>query len=510
ELRTFIESRALREGMPGADVRADLARRHLSEPVSALLDAQRQWWHDSDPVVAGTRHQLTHVISVRATIEPVSAWGRTMYRVTPENWSDTGRLSFTFEVRSGTVPDGRVAEFRGGGRERHFVLVVDRASFDLGEPRPGRDTTAAEYRFRGQLRRTLGELIEMQHARPGEVPFRPIDRLVANAPTAAAAGTSIAVAAALGAPQLVIRRTTVAAFELATNNRLSRYVTTNKLENKHDRALAQLPDRTGIAEGELQRRVDASYDRAGELAATVLGDRSAAERTMHPDPETTPDTRTVPDAEARPIRSRVRHEISQISRLLGSEPIEFLKKVRLLDGDRYKLVIRGDARNAVVHVEVAHTADPNKIEVDYTDERITLKVSPDIDTSTMHTAVRDALAKVAERQHELTRHEAGWRVYLERAARGEGPSTLMVLGIGNLPRGGPIAVQVSASVVKALVQVLVDRFNGLRSREIVDLAERYDLEHWGRLTAAQRRNVGGQIGELTTNGHNLARAALDR
>ncbi|MFD1326266.1 hypothetical protein, partial [Micromonospora sonneratiae] len=32
ELRTFIESRALREGMPGADVRADLARRHLSEP----------------------------------------------------------------------------------------------------------------------------------------------------------------------------------------------------------------------------------------------------------------------------------------------------------------------------------------------------------------------------------------------------------------------------------------------------------------------------------------------
>ncbi|WP_460793318.1 hypothetical protein, partial [Micromonospora sonneratiae] len=210
------------------------------------------------------------------------------------------------------------------------------------------------------------------------------------------------------------------------------------------------------------------------------------------------------------IRSRVRHEISQISRLLGSEPIEFLKKVRLLDGDRYKLVIRGDARNAVVHVEVAHTADPNKIEVDYTDERITLKVSPDIDTSTMHTAVRDALAKVAERQHELTRHEAGLRAYLERAVRGEGPSAPTVFRVGNEARGGSGTMQASAAVAKALVQVLVDRFNGLRSREIVDLLERHDLEHSGRLTAAQRRNVGGQIGELTTNGHNLARAALDR
>ncbi|MGW0434450.1 WXG100-like domain-containing protein [Micromonospora sp. NPDC003197] len=519
ELQAFIETRALREGVPGADARAELARRHLAEPTARLLEDRRRWWHDSDPVVAGTQHRLAVASMIGMMNEPVSAWGRTMYRVTPENWSDIGRLSFTFEVQSGSVPrSGWAVEFRGGGRERHFVLVVDRDWFDSDGPGPGRDN-AAEYELDRQIRNALGDLIRTQHARPGEVPYRRIDRLAANAPTLAAAGMSIVVATVLGMPGFVIRRTTVAAVELATNNRLSRYVTTRKLENKHDRALAQLPDRSGIAEGELQRRLDASYDRAGELAATVLGDRSAAERTKHPDPDPTPDNRMVPEPQARPIRSLVHNEIELISRRLRNElisrrsrneQIEFLKKIRVLDDHQYKLVMQGDARDAVVHVEVAHTADPNKVEVEYTDWRIILKVSPEIEPGSLPTAVRDALTKVAERQHELTRHDAGIRAYLARRFRDERVTAGPVFGTGHLARSGSGTLQVAAALAKALVQMVVDRYNGLRGREIVDLLERHDLEHSGRLSAAQRRNVGGQIGELANTGSNLARAALDR
>ncbi|MGW0432201.1 hypothetical protein ACWDV4_06605 [Micromonospora sp. NPDC003197] len=533
EVRTFIESRGLRDGVPGADVRAELARRHLSEPASKLLDDQRQWWHDSDLVVAGTWKQLESPLSVDAVVELLLVPARTtIFRVTPKNWADTGRLSFTFEVQSGTVPDGQVVEFRGGGKERHFVLVVDRASFDLAEPGSDREPAAAETRFREQLEAALNELIETHHARPGEVRFRPIDRLTANAPTMAEGLTSLAVAVALGLPQLATRRSTVSLFELLTNNPLLWHATVDKLDAKNNRALSQLPDQTGIAEGELQKLIDDSYALLAMLA-TTLGDPSAAERTKYPDPETTPDTQAVPEAKARVIRDQVRYRISEINRLLGTEPIEFLKRVVLVkgdyytlrgkpyemfegnlyepfDGDRYKLAMYGDAPNAVLYVEVAHTADPNKIEIEFTDERITLKVSPDLDTATMGTAVRDALTKVAEREHEITRHEAGFQGHLGKALQGEAPSAAPVYRFANVANDGSGTMQVPAAAAKALVQALVDRFGGLREEELRDLIERYDLEHWGRLTAAQRRNVAGQILELMTIGDNLVRAALDR
>ena len=93
------------------------------------------------------------------------AHGVTVYRVEPEGWWNDGKLSFTFEVRSGAVPGGQVAEFRGSGIGRHFLLVVDPASVDLDG--------AAGFRFSSKLKDVLQKKIAEQAARPGggAVPF---------------------------------------------------------------------------------------------------------------------------------------------------------------------------------------------------------------------------------------------------------------------------------------------------------------------------------------------------
>ncbi|MFD1325487.1 hypothetical protein, partial [Micromonospora sonneratiae] len=512
ELRTFIESRALREGMPGADVRADLARRHLSEPVSALLDEQRQWWYDSAPTVALTRHLLNRNQIPDVSIEPVAAQGRSLFRVAPKGWAGTGRLTWTCEVVPASEPDGRVVSFRGGGRERHFHLVVDSHAVDPRGSGPDSDP-AIEYRFRSKLRSTISALVKLQYERPGELAYRRSDRLAANVPSVLAAGVTITFAAATGHPDLAIRRTVVTAGEIATNNRLNRYVTSVKLERKHDRALAQLPDRTGIAEGELQRRVDTSHDRASELAATVLGDRAAAIRTRWPDPDVAPASQQVPTSQIKLVRNAVRQEVRQIQRLLTADPIEFLKKIRSRPDGSYRLTMRGDTPGVVVHVEVEYTADPSKINVDYTDGRITLQVPPELGTAPrpeLHRAVRDTLTDIAKRQHELTRHEAGARAHLEKATLGAAPSAPFSYNVGEAAREGLGGLQVTSTLAKALAQVLIDRFNGLRSREVADLVERHDFQHWGRLRPAERRSVGNQIGELADNGQFLATAGIDR
>ncbi|MFD1325898.1 toxin glutamine deamidase domain-containing protein [Micromonospora sonneratiae] len=518
ELQTFIESHALREGIPGADTRIRLARRFLSESTARLLDDQRQWWRAPDPVVAGTHHVLSSLVVRGMTIEPVSVEGRTIYRVTPDNWSGTGRLTFTFEVQSDSVQSDsepsnqRGIEFRGGGRERHFILVVDPASF-VGESGPDQDPTEA-FVFREKLRGALADQVEMQHARPGEVPHRWQDNLVVLGPVIAELVASAVAATVLGVPQLVIRRGTVAVVTLVTQIPLTRYITRRKLERKHDRALAVLPDRNEIANGNLQRRIDATYDRAGELAVSVLGDRSAADRTVHPDPESTADSKAVSEEHAAPIRKAVGEAIGRIEQELDSKPIEFLKKIRMPreGGDTYKLVLKGEAGTAVVHVEVAHTEDPKKIEVEYTDERITLRVPPELGAVTeekLDTAVRKALTDVAKRQHDLVRHVTGLRTQLNRRSQGEWPNAATGPA-GNRAGSGFGTMGTLASAAKALAQMIADRYSGVRSREVADRAERHDMNHSGRLTAGQRRNVGAQIHELTHTGQDLARAALNR
>ncbi|MFG1889040.1 toxin glutamine deamidase domain-containing protein [Micromonospora sp. NPDC049051] len=562
-LQTFIETRALREGVPGADARIELARRHLSEPTAQLIEQRRRWWLDSDPVVAGTRYHLNEISRTTSepvlvfpgvlTIEPVPAPGRTCYRVTPNDWIGEGRLSFTFEVASGPVPDGEVAEFRGGGRERHFVLVIDPDRFELGDPGSIRDPQAAEAKFQRDLREALKQMVASQYARPGEVPYRGIDRLAANLPNIAGITVSAVLAAVLGTPLLVLRRAVVTGVDLLTGNQITRYDSAAKLERKLDRALAQLPDRSGIADGELQRRVDNSYDRAGDLATSVQGQPTAAERTVRPEEETKPTTEAIPEQAARQVRERVGEEVEQIMATFAETPIEFLDNVSPLHGrtdprtrglsrrlrslgeiglrhrrnvaapvggDAYELEVAGGV-GVVVHVEVAHTKDPNKIEIDYTEKQITFRVSPDLAAATeqatersaensMRAALREALTAVASRQHELTQRVPSGRTYLARRAAEEMPLAVPTWWLGNQAISSYGSMQVAASMTKALVQALVDRFTGRRDRELADLLERHDLAQSGRLSAAQRRNVGAQIQELARIGGDLTRTALNR
>ncbi|MEJ3743598.1 toxin glutamine deamidase domain-containing protein [Actinomycetes bacterium KLBMP 9797] len=504
ELNRFVERHGLREGAPGAAERAAQARRHLSEPVAALLDEQRAWWRDSDPAVAGTVRMLTASTLTRATITPVPVRGGTAFRVEPEGWRATGRPSFTFEVRSGTVPDGRVAEFRGSGEKKHFVLVVDPARFDLDGP-------IAEFRFRSQLRAALDNLTATQRARPEEVPQRLADRFARNAPTGASAATLYGAGTLQGIR--VVRTLAAATVDLITNNRLSRYVALDGIERSHDRALSQTADRSGIEDGALQRDLDAGFDQVADLAESALGDRNAAPRTVTPLPEATADSSPVPEAEAAAVRDRTRAEMVMTARQLRADPIDHVVRVRSLGHDRYRLVVRGDGNDAVVRVEVARTADQTKIEIEYADGEITFRVPPELGAATpddFRAAVREAVREAAERQYRVSRDEAGTLAHLEKGATAEIRQALptYVAGEGLIAHLGRVLV--ASSIARSAVQALADRILGHRGLDLADLHQRHDAEHTTRMDGAGRRNVGAQIADLSRNGRSVARAILDR
>ncbi|MFD0819723.1 hypothetical protein ACFQ0D_15725, partial [Micromonospora zhanjiangensis] len=185
ELGRFIERHGLREGMPGADVRNVMARRHLSDTAAGLLDDLRDWRRDSDPVVAGTRKLLVDRHHDGARITPVRVRDQQHFRVEPNNWVGEGRASFTYELRSGDVPGG-VARFEAGGLQQHFVLVVDRAQFAAHHPDGPVDPFLGR-RFRVALHQVITDHIRQEHDRAPDVPARLRDRVWTNAPSVAGA-----------------------------------------------------------------------------------------------------------------------------------------------------------------------------------------------------------------------------------------------------------------------------------------------------------------------------------
>src|SRR5690606_18561616 len=202
----------------------------------------------------------------------------------------------------------------------------------------------------------------------------------------------------------------IAGVELVTTNRLNRYVTIDRLERQHDRLLAEQPDRSAVEDGRLQLDIDSGFDKAGDLAEIVLGDRSLVRRAVLPDPPTTPDPHAVPERVAIRVRSVVRHDMDVINRLLKSEPIEHLLRVRALSGDRYRLVVRGLGNDAVGRVEVAHTERPDKVEAHVSGNDILLRVPPDFENlspTQRRAASRETLAELTERQRRLRWYEAG-------------------------------------------------------------------------------------------------------
>ncbi|GAB3813955.1 hypothetical protein GCM10027605_58520 [Micromonospora zhanjiangensis] len=336
------------------------------------------------------------------------------------------------------------------------------------------------------------------------------DRVWTNAPSVAGAVTTTAVAALSGNPRLAIGGVARTVADVATNLHSGRRLELEALERGHDRTLAMMPDRSAVEGGRLQSDIEHSYRVAADFAEGALGDRSLMDRTVTPDPERTAGTNPIPESEANALRGEVKQRIDRIIQRLGTEPIDHLRRLTELPGDRYRLVV-GRGVKPVLHVEVGHTPDPSKIEVRYTEGQITLRVPPELGHpgADLHTAVRDALAAVAERQHMINL-DRSLVVRFEKSMLAQGLSALPLFLAGEnlVARLGTVIT--SSGAARTIVQLIADRVMGRRTMELDDLRWQHDSRDRPWLDDDVRRTIGNQIVDLAHNGRDLAQSFADR
>ncbi len=412
ELNQFIEEHGLREGVAGSDTRTDLLKSRLSEPARDLLDQQRPWWHDSDPVTAGTREFLQHT-SAAARIEPIPARGADHFRIRPDGWSRDA-APFSIEIRSGDVPNGRIAEFTGSKRDGHFILTVDRARFDTaGLSAEGPGGFGSRYRFSNDLKDILHDQIAEQTGRPGVRAAGLIDRALRRAPSAVEGGTMFGLADLAGDGTLSTKSVVTSAVDVATRNRLHQISTMDRVDQEHSRGLASTPDTAGVRDTTLQGGIDGSFERAGRFAQDAFGDPDVVSRSLPSRPETPGEHRMLSEVEGGPARDRARTEMTALDRSGEVRSIDHLGRIRERADGSYRLKVPGVGRDAIVRLEAGTTSRPDRIDVEFTGpDRATLWVPKDLAQATdgaLHTAVRDAVTEVAQRQFDVRQEDVGVR-----------------------------------------------------------------------------------------------------
>jgi hypothetical protein len=499
ELRAFIEQRGLRRHAPGAAARLAVARTNLSSYAARLLERQGAWALDSNLVIALVRVLVGRPIP-GARITPVRGRDGVVYRVDPEGWQRSGRATFTFEIHAEAIPDGATAHFAGTATSRHFKLVVDP------------DRLWAERQPEAVLAQVIGEQIREQSERPEEVSLRLRDRLIPNLPTGASVGAGLLVAQLISYAGSLVKTWAIAVIDVVTNNYLSRRAALDKAESAHDRTLSRRTDRTRIENGEVQRDVDRGFERARDLAEAVLGDPDLVSRAVEVKRRVA-DAGPLPDAEARRLLRRVLGLMDSIRRD-ADDPIDYLNDIHVA-GNGYRLVIRGVRRPVKVEFLVRSGQDGDLIEPLYErGGRVTLRVPTAFATGTTDETIAKALRKALEdvvlRYYALVRDDPRLGAHLGKATAGDRASAGPQWTAGEAGSEGRGSVVSASNTAKSLAQALVARWQGQVVAELKDRRETFDKNASSRTPGRLRRNLAGQVEELSAAGRSLARVLLGR
>ncbi|MGA8115830.1 MAG: DUF5995 family protein [Actinocatenispora sp.] len=506
ELARFVDDHGLREGTPGEPSRRRLAERELSEVGRRTLGEVRGVEHAGDRAVAEVRRHLTHDTIDNMRTRPVRVPGRDVFKVFPKGWRSQGRVGFSYELRSGEPAGGKVAEFRRTTIDsRHFDLVVDRHA-DFSDPA-----------VRARFDQVLHDEISVQHERPPESSQRARDKVINAAPSVAADGAFLGVAATVHDVGMTLKSHITTGLEVLTGDALRNHQMLSIAERAHDRLLGE---RLGAPEHAMDGwsdRLDDSRGRLGDLAGEALGDRSVAGHSDFTEARHT--TEPIPADVAARTREWSTRAMDEVQRDLGNEPVEHVKAVRTpsrartwsYGPDVRRLVVRG-GHNIWVEARAGHTADPGRIEVEYSRDRATLRVPPGLhhDVAALHDAVHDALGDIAKRQHRLGVEEQGLISQFARDTATSGVTAgASVLPGERLLNGLGEGIAASGGA-RSVFDAVKNRFLGRVEAKLSADRSEFDARNHGGLDSAELGDVATELRDSSRDGRAVTDALHDR
>ncbi|MFG2042848.1 toxin glutamine deamidase domain-containing protein [Dactylosporangium sp. NPDC048998] len=457
EIGLFIERHGLRDGLPGADHRAELVGRHLSEPQRAALREYRAAWRDSDPPRALARHILAEGRLANAKLEPLglgTAEFRDVYRVDPKGWARDSRLGFTVEIESGRpAKAGALAEITGTDLARHFRLVVDR---DLLASVTGAEEAAGK--LRDAIEEALSDRIGEQLKRPPEIPNWRV-RLVDRTATLAGGGGGFGAAELLGAGTAAFKLAGGAIGDVLTAGYLSRHAALDAAEATHERALARNLQVSRMSGREVRAgtsEVRAEVESVADALGVPRSDLHWTPAKRATDPVMS--TADVPQGADRTLRGLIGDTFGSLAD--GAKGVTAIKEPRL---GRYLRVSVEHGADARVRLEVGNTPDRTKVEVVQDRRRFTLKVPPELlaaDEPTLHKALTKAFEKVAAQQHEIATKVAHPAVHHAKNAAVDIAQALGQMPLQNLSSPHAGGASVAGTVLRKAGEVVASPLTG--------------------------------------------------
>jgi hypothetical protein len=511
-IQRWIDEHGLREGMLGEKERRELVAARIPGESQEVLRRYGTIDRAPDPAVANVRAMLHdrerwHLSDGRPEVDlsAVQVPDRDLFRIKPDGWRSQGRASFTFEVVSDRLPRGELATFRPTRLPRHYLLIVDEAA-------AGRREIADQYVLRGQLRSAMEHMVDYQNTRAPDLLARRQDWWLRNAPTGASSGAWGVGGHLLDAQNLGLKTHVANLIDLATNNWISLRRGMDAIDQLQDLVLGSGLDGLGVHRSEAQRRVAALWTRIEDLAG-LAGDPALADHTPRDLADLAGSREAVPSAVQHELLGRLHEQFRAVDGALADHPIKHIQglAVRKDGWVRLKLAWRRDSLMRVEVVEQTH--DPDRIEVEYQEHAVVLRVSPSLNGDArrpqLHEAIRTVITEVADSEKRIYERELNLRANFRRAwpelirgLSGAYPVEQIKHGAGYLSGAG--------GAVRAVVGSAADFITGRGEAPRSEVLYLWNKAWVDAMSDSQERAYGGDIAEAAVRGDRVARAFLDR